>query len=131
MTICIFAIWSPCMWTKLGQTLDSRKSKVCPPFVHEPFSIKNYGMSQYSLLGQILDKYQTHVQLMASCCQLLKPIANGPPTTHLWSTHGPPTAHSRPIKTSCRQSMDKCRTKFGMSAPPMSAPIINLEITTT
>ena len=39
MTIYAFTIWLPCKWTKLGQSLDSGKSKVCPSFVHELFSI--------------------------------------------------------------------------------------------
>ena len=56
-----FTIWSPCRWTKLGPSLDLVKSKVCPPFVHKPFSIQNTCVWQYSLLGQMLDKYWTHV----------------------------------------------------------------------
>ena len=71
MTNHAFTTWSPCKRTKLGQSLDSGKSEVCPPFVHESFSVQNVSVWQYSLLGQILDKYQTHVQLMSSLCQPL------------------------------------------------------------
>ena len=52
-----------------GQNLDNLRTRGNPKFVHELFSIQNVSVSQYSWLGQILDRYQTHVQLMSSFWQ--------------------------------------------------------------
>ena len=86
MTIYSFTIWSPCKWTKHGQSLDSGKSIVCPSFVPEPFSFQNVSVSQFSLLGHILEKYQTHNQLMSSFWPLSL-------AARLQPRHGPFQAH--------------------------------------
>ena len=93
IAIFTFTLWSPCYWTKLGQSLDLEKSKVCPSFFHEQFSIHNICISQYSLLGQILDKYRTHVQLMSTSWQPKKRALGPPPTANPQPRQGPFQAH--------------------------------------
>ena len=62
MTIFTFTLLSPCKWTKLGQSLG--KSKICPAFVHEPFSIQSVSVSQDSITSW--DKFWTNVRHMSN-----------------------------------------------------------------
>ena len=58
-----FVIWSHCTWTENGQSIDMRKTNICPFFLIElKFSHNLYHGPYY------LDKYWTSILLLSSLC---------------------------------------------------------------
>ena len=102
MTNYAFATWSPCEWTKLGQSLDFGKSEVCPLFVHSHFTLKMY--VYHSIPGW--DKFWTNIRHMSNLCPAFGNPRNGSLAHHPLPTHSPDKGHFKPTETNCGNSMD-------------------------
>ena len=88
----VFATWSPCSRTRLGQSLDWLKSIICPLLVQAPCFVQKIYISRYFLLGHILDmKTRLCPEYVSRLSNLKKwEVGHGPrPTAHPWHTLHP------------------------------------------